>query len=149
MATVGVDGADYLARLEGLGISTEYVKQVGDTMTAQAMIMTDLDNNQITAFSVVTVTIWPSALFLKYAPTPRARRSKIPPRMNHFALDCLRGATPAGASFETEGAGFIGGSAKKKGGQTKASRQLRQADRFPSGKNTCGRPHNESATQHN
>lgn len=50
MATVGVDGADYLARLEGLGISTEYVKQVGDTMTAQAMIMTDRDNNQITAF---------------------------------------------------------------------------------------------------
>ena len=50
MATVGVDGADYLTRLEGLGISTEYVKQVGDTMTAQAMIMTDRDNNQITAF---------------------------------------------------------------------------------------------------
>ena len=50
MATVGSDGADYLARLSALGISTEFVRQVGDTFTAQAMIMTDRDNNQITAF---------------------------------------------------------------------------------------------------
>ena len=50
MATVGSDGADYLARLEALGIATQYVKSVGDTYTAQAMIMTDRDNNQITAF---------------------------------------------------------------------------------------------------
>ena len=50
MATVGNDGADYLRRLQGLGISTEFVREVGDTYTAQAMIMTDQDNNQITAF---------------------------------------------------------------------------------------------------
>src|SRR3954464_6035374 len=50
MATVGNDGADYVARLQGLGISTEFVRQVADTYTAQAMIMTDRDNNQITAF---------------------------------------------------------------------------------------------------
>ena len=50
MATVGSDGDDYLQRLRTLGISTEYVKQVGDTYTAQAMIMTDMGNNQITAF---------------------------------------------------------------------------------------------------
>ncbi len=50
MATLGQDGADYLERLKTLGISTEYVKQVGDNYTAQAMIMTDRDNNQITAF---------------------------------------------------------------------------------------------------
>jgi adenosine kinase len=50
MATVGSDGAEYLARLAALGISTDYVKEVGDTYTAQAMIMTDRDNNQITAF---------------------------------------------------------------------------------------------------
>ena len=50
MATVGTDGADYLQRLQTLGISTEYVRQVADTFTAQAMIMTDRDNNQITAF---------------------------------------------------------------------------------------------------
>lgn len=50
MATVGNDGADYLARLRSLDISCEYVRQVADTYTAQAMIMTDRDNNQITAF---------------------------------------------------------------------------------------------------
>ena len=50
MATVGSDGADYIERLRSLGISTEFVRAVQDTYTAQAMIMTDLDNNQITAF---------------------------------------------------------------------------------------------------
>ncbi len=50
MATLGNDGADYLKRLKDLGISTEFVRQVDDTYTAQAMIMTDRDNNQITAF---------------------------------------------------------------------------------------------------
>lgn len=50
MATVGNDGQDYLARLQSQGISTEHITQVGDTYTAQAMIMTDRDNNQITAF---------------------------------------------------------------------------------------------------
>jgi adenosine kinase len=50
MATVGNDGADYVERLKQLGISAEFVRQVSDTYTAQAMIMTDRDNNQITAF---------------------------------------------------------------------------------------------------
>jgi adenosine kinase len=50
MATLGSDGDDYLKRLMRLGISTEFVRQVEDTYTAQAMIMTDRDNNQITAF---------------------------------------------------------------------------------------------------
>ena len=50
MATLGNDGETYLHRLQHLGISTDFVKMVADTYTAQAMIMTDLDNNQITAF---------------------------------------------------------------------------------------------------
>jgi adenosine kinase len=50
MATVGTDGGDYLERLRSLGISTEFVRQVDDSFTAQAMIMNDRDNNQITAF---------------------------------------------------------------------------------------------------
>ena len=50
MATVGSDGADYLARLKQLGIATDYVRTIADSYTAQAMIMTDRDNNQITAF---------------------------------------------------------------------------------------------------
>src|SRR5512139_2231218 len=35
MATLGTDGGDYLQRLEALGISTEFVRQVDDTYTAQ------------------------------------------------------------------------------------------------------------------
>ncbi len=50
MATVGSDGPEYIERLQILGISTEFVRQVEGAYTAQAMIMTDRDNNQITAF---------------------------------------------------------------------------------------------------
>ncbi|MGQ2992454.1 MULTISPECIES: carbohydrate kinase family protein [unclassified Variovorax] len=50
MATLGSDGADYIERMRSLGISTEFVRQLDDTFTAQAMIMNDADNNQITAF---------------------------------------------------------------------------------------------------
>ncbi|WP_455554357.1 carbohydrate kinase family protein [Comamonas sp.] len=50
MATVGEDGAAYVSRLQSQGIETRYVKQLDDSYTAQAMIMTDKDNNQITAF---------------------------------------------------------------------------------------------------
>ncbi|TAG32599.1 MAG: carbohydrate kinase family protein [Polaromonas sp.] len=50
MATLGSDGAEYVARLKGMGVSTEFVREANDAYTAQAMIMTDCDNNQITAF---------------------------------------------------------------------------------------------------
>jgi adenosine kinase len=50
MATVGSDGAGYIERLRTLGIDTRFVREVADSYTAQAMIMTDRDNNQITAF---------------------------------------------------------------------------------------------------
>jgi len=50
MATLGSDGADYIERMRSLGIGTEFVRQLDDTFTAQAMIMNDADNNQITAF---------------------------------------------------------------------------------------------------
>ncbi len=50
MAMLGTDGADYLERLEGLGIDTRHVGRTDEIYTAQALIMTDRDNNQITAF---------------------------------------------------------------------------------------------------
>ena len=50
MATVGQDGAGYVHRMNELGISTRYVKEMTESYTAQALIMTDRDNNQITAF---------------------------------------------------------------------------------------------------
>lgn len=50
MATLGNDGADYVARIQSWGASTEYVRVIEDNYTAQAIIITDSDNNQITAF---------------------------------------------------------------------------------------------------
>jgi len=50
MAALGSDGQEYLDRMQSQGISTRHVRQVNETYTAQAMIMTDRDNNQITAF---------------------------------------------------------------------------------------------------
>jgi adenosine kinase len=50
MAAIGNDGDDYLARMQALGIDTRLVMKVEQTYTAQAMIITDADNNQITAF---------------------------------------------------------------------------------------------------
>ncbi|MDO5289623.1 MAG: carbohydrate kinase family protein [Pseudomonadota bacterium] len=50
MAALGSDGAGYLQRLRDLGIDTAFVRTIEDSYTAQAMIMTDRDNNQITAF---------------------------------------------------------------------------------------------------
>ncbi len=50
MATIGDDGGEYRARLESLDISTGAVRSVAGTYTAQAYIITDLDDNQITAF---------------------------------------------------------------------------------------------------
>lgn len=50
MAALGQDGQTYLQRLQEQGIHTDFVKQFPDAYTAQAMIMTDMDNNQITAF---------------------------------------------------------------------------------------------------
>jgi adenosine kinase len=50
MATVGEDAGPYLARLDALGLAREQVRTVSGTLTAQAFITTDLDDNQITAF---------------------------------------------------------------------------------------------------
>ena len=50
LAALGPDGHDYLERLKDLGVDTRHLQTVKDSYTAQAMIMTDRDNNQITAF---------------------------------------------------------------------------------------------------
>jgi adenosine kinase len=50
MATLGDDGAAYRDRLDEQGISTDGVRQIRGSFTAQAFIITDLDDNQITAF---------------------------------------------------------------------------------------------------
>jgi len=50
MAALGNDGHDYLQRLRGWGLDTSLVHVASDSYTAQAIIITDTDNNQITAF---------------------------------------------------------------------------------------------------
>jgi len=50
MGTVGDDSLLYFDRLERLGVKLDCVRQVPGTLTAQAFITTDLDDNQITAF---------------------------------------------------------------------------------------------------
>ncbi len=50
MAAVGSDGQEYLQRLSGWGVDISQVAEIADSYTAQAIIITDTDNNQITAF---------------------------------------------------------------------------------------------------
>jgi len=50
MATLGDDGGPYRERLTAGGVGTEGVRTIAGTYTAQAFIITDLGDNQITAF---------------------------------------------------------------------------------------------------
>jgi len=50
MATIGDDGAPYRERLAALGVAADGVRSVAGSFTAQAYIITDLEDNQITAF---------------------------------------------------------------------------------------------------
>ncbi len=51
MGTLGeIDARLYTDRLDQLGLRRDHVRVLPDTYSAQAMITTDLDNNQITAF---------------------------------------------------------------------------------------------------
>jgi len=50
MATLGDDGAPYRERLAALSIAPDGVRTIPGLYSAQAFIITDLDNNQITAF---------------------------------------------------------------------------------------------------
>jgi adenosine kinase len=71
MATLGNDGADYRQRLSQWGVDTSLVTTMPETYTAQAIIITDTDNNQITAFH-------PGAMQLaEQIPVPRRSDLKI------------------------------------------------------------------------
>jgi adenosine kinase len=50
MATVGGDAGPYFDQLGKYSISADFVREIPEAFTAQAMITTDRDNNQITAF---------------------------------------------------------------------------------------------------
>jgi len=50
MSTVGGDAGPYFDQLGKYSISADFVREIPEAFTAQAMITTDRDNNQITAF---------------------------------------------------------------------------------------------------
>ncbi len=50
LAALGVDGGEYLARVQGWGADTSLIYRDAELHTAQCHITTDRDNNQITAF---------------------------------------------------------------------------------------------------
>ena len=50
MGTLGTDGGTYRERLRTLGIAIDGVRVIDEAYTAQAFIITDHDDNQITAF---------------------------------------------------------------------------------------------------
>jgi adenosine kinase len=69
MAAYGADGAEYEQRLRALGIDTSCLTLIDDSYTAQAIIITDADNNQISAFH-------PGAMMQAHA-TPVPARADI------------------------------------------------------------------------
>ena len=50
MATVGGDAGPYFDQLSKFDITADFIREIPTAFTAQAMITTDRDNNQITAF---------------------------------------------------------------------------------------------------
>ena len=50
MATVGGDAGPYFDQLSKFDIAADFIREIPTAFTAQAMITTDRDNNQITAF---------------------------------------------------------------------------------------------------
>ncbi|SDJ19542.1 carbohydrate kinase family protein [Paracidovorax citrulli] len=97
MAMLGSDGGDYLQRLQDLGIDTRHVGRVDETYTAQALIMTDRDNNQITAFH-------PGAMMLAH----RARiTAESDLRLGIIAPDGRDAMIEHAAQFEAAGIPFV------------------------------------------
>ena len=98
MAALGADGAAYRERLKTLGISTEFVRTIDSSLTAQAMIMTDRDNNQITAFH-------PGAMASAHLGKVPAGRDDI--RLGIVAPDGRDAMIEHAAQFAHEGIPFV------------------------------------------
>ena len=97
MGTVGSDGADYISRLEGMGINCEFVHVVEGTYTAQAMIMADQNANQIAAFH-------PGAMMLSHT-VDIAARSDI--KLGIIAPDSRDGMLKHAEQFKSAHIPFV------------------------------------------
>jgi adenosine kinase len=92
---VGNDAQDYLAPA-GLGVDTRHIGTTSQSYTAQAMIMTDRDNNQITAFH-------PGAMSLAHEnPVPTAMTSA-----GHHLARRARGHAAACRQLHAAGIPFV------------------------------------------
>jgi adenosine kinase len=100
LAALGSDGDEYIARLSGLGIDTSQIMVAADHYTAQAIIITDQDNNQITAFH-------PGAMGLAHqAPVPtRAERPDL--AIGIIAPDGREAMQQHAQQMHQQGIGFI------------------------------------------
>lgn len=97
MGTVGSDGMDYISRLDGMGISTEFVRVVEDAYTAQAMIMADQDASQIAAFH-------PGAMMLSHTVKVTARNDI---KLGIVAPDSRDGMLQHAEQFKAAGIPFV------------------------------------------
>ncbi|MBB6581072.1 carbohydrate kinase family protein [Ralstonia solanacearum] len=97
MATVGQDATPYLDYLKKLGISTAHIKEIPGTFTAQAMITTDRDNNQITAFH-------PGAMSESHV---NSVKSALPAKLGLVGPDSRDGMLHHATQFAEAGVPFI------------------------------------------
>jgi adenosine kinase len=96
MAAVGADGDGYLERLRSWGASTEFVRVEPESYTAQAIIITDTDNNQITAFHPGAMQL---AHLTKVAPRADIRVAIIAPDGREAMLQHAAQLASAGIPF--------------------------------------------------
>ena len=96
LAAAGSDFAPYRQRIEQLGLDTALISELPDQLTAQAYIITDLDDNQITAFH-------PGAMDQAHRqplpPATRAQLGLISPDGRQAMLDHAAQMRDAGIPF--------------------------------------------------
>ncbi len=98
LAALGNDGGVYLDRMREWGIDTSLVRVDEETYTAQAIIITDRDNNQITAFH-------PGAMQNAHATAVPAARAEI--RLGIIAPDGRDAMIAHAAQLAAAGIAFV------------------------------------------
>ena len=96
LAALGSDGQGYLERLRSWGLATEFVRVDADSYTAQAIIITDSDNNQITAFHPGAMQ---TAHLTRVAARPDIRLAIIAPDGRDAMLEHAAQLADAGVPF--------------------------------------------------
>jgi len=94
MGTVGSDAGKYLQHLKKHKINCKYVKKIPKVLTAHATVMTDMDDNQITAFYMGAMSHAHNA----QCPMSNVQLAIVAPNdikaMVKFANECRRNFVP-------------------------------------------------------